>query len=77
MQQVIGLFQHFAGGDGGMSNRTQNAARRRHDQRGWYAFIGHIADHNAHAAILKVQKVVEITADLPCWLVVRGNLPPW
>src|SRR5205085_6580091 len=52
-------------------------ARRRHHQGGGHALIGHIPDHEAQPAIVKVEEVVEVSTDLSGGQVARGQSPAW
>ena len=59
MQNGIGLSQHHAGRNVCLDDRVQDAARRGHNQSGWYAVTGDITDHQPQPSICKGEEVVE------------------
>ena len=54
---------------------SQQRAGGGHHQRGRHAFIGHIADDDAQAAVVEVEEVVEVAADLARRLVISRHVP--
>ena len=74
-EHVVGTGQDVAGRHEPLGGRAQQGARRGHHQRGRHAFVGHIGDDDAQAAIFQTQKVIEVAADSTCGLPERGNVP--
>src|SRR5437588_8824489 len=75
MQDGIGLSQRRTGRNVSLDDRVHDAARRGHNQSGWYAVPSDITDNQPQPSICKGEEVVEVAADRSGGLIVRGNLP--
>ena len=74
-EQIINPPQDFPRGGDLPGNRAQQADRRRHHHGGRNALICDIPDEQAKPAVIELEKVVEVAADLPGRLVIGTHLP--
>src|SRR5215204_5819072 len=69
-QLFVRPFQDLPRWEETLGRDTQHGAGRRHHQRGGYALVGHIPNHETQASIFQLECIVEVTSYLACGLVV-------
>ena len=73
-QHVVDPLEDLAGRVEALGGGAQHGAGRRHHQGGGHALVGHVPDDEPEAAVLELEEVVEVAADLAGRLVVGRHV---